>query len=217
VAEELAHRALAPVGPAEREHFARLIAERLGPPGGLGRAWARAHARAALASGRGLTDGRAVACLDPPGIRTPVAWGAWLVALGLPAVLLVGAGATLPDTGLVLGLVGLVTLAVLVLAALAPSARWRCAARRRGDAWLYAVAKPADDPPRSAGLFLAALAAHLDSAGWPCSLVTGVPALVARYREIGFELEGQVKTATLLQRAHPCAPGAPMGAGFARE
>lgn len=217
MAEDTEAGTLIPVGPAEIERFARLIAERLGPPGRLGSAWAKAHARAALRAGRGLTDGRAVACLDPPGARTPIAWQAWLVSLGLPAVLLVGAGATLPEASLVLGLVGLVALGALVLTAFAPGARWRRAARRRGDAWLYAVAKPAGDPPRSAGPFLAALAAHLDSGSWPCSLVTDAPALVARYREIGFELEGQVKTAILLQRAHPCAPGAPMGARFARE
>jgi len=191
------------VEPADVERFAHLIADRLGPPGRLGSAWARAHARAALAAGRGLTDGRVVACLDPPGTRTPVAWGAWLVALGLPAVLLVGAGATLPDASFVLGLVGLAALGALALAALSPSARWRRLARRRGDAWLYAVAKPADDPPRSAGPFLDALGAHLDSKGWSCSLVTDVPALVARYQAVGFALEGRSGEVTALRRRPP--------------
>ena len=200
MAEELARRALSPVGPDELERFASLIAVRLGPPGRLGRALARAHARAALARGRGLTDGRAVACLDPPGATTPLAWRAWLGVLGAPVLLVLGAAATLPEPGVALGLVGALALGGLGLAGLAPSARWRRRARRRGDAWLYAVAKPASDPPRSAGPFLQALAARLDEVGWECSLQTDVPALVARYGEIGFEPEGRAKGATLLHR-----------------
>ena len=200
MAEELAHRGRSPVGPAERDHFARLIAERLGPPGRLGRAWARAHARAALASGRGLTDGRVVACLDPPRARTPTAWRAWLVALGLPLLLLLGAAATLPDPGVVLGLVGAIVLIGLGLAGFAPGVRWRRRGRRRGDAWLYAVAKPAHDPPRSATAFLEGLVAHLDEARWSCSLATDVPALAARYGEIGFVLGRRLGISSGLQR-----------------
>ncbi len=122
------------------------------------------------------------------------------MALGAPLLLLAGAATTLPDTGLVLGLTELVDLRRLAVASPAPRARWHRLARRRGDAWLYAVARHANDPPRSAGPFLAALGAHLDSAGWSCSLVTNGPTLVARYREIGFERERRARELSMLRR-----------------
>lgn len=154
MAEREAVSCLRPVGEAELERAAALVGERLGPKLPFGVARGRAFARAALDKGRGLTDGSAVALLDPPGAATPVS----------------------------------------------PERRRRRRARRQGDAWLYGVAKPVGDPPRSATPLLEGLARYLDHEGWACSLVTTVPALVPRYEAFGFVEIGRWRNGVALRR-----------------
>lgn len=200
-----------PITPVEWRWARALMVERLhsapswrrAVPPGLRRVLLAAQVQGALRAGRGWTDGRAVALVDPPGTGA-----SWLVSCLVASMTLLFVGAVVacgwwqPQAGAGLGLVGLGALVIWLwplrrVIALG-AGHWldghHGALPDGGSkaAWVHAVAKPACDGPGSAEPLLCGLAEMGDRRDWMLALETDHPGLVRRYGAHGFETVASV-------------------------